>query len=235
MEFKHFSHPHSLGIYQAIQLSNEHICSGCESIISGSAYGCWDCKFFLHEQCGNANRAMQHQSHPMHHLTLIPSATYSTGNFFCNACGDTGSAFSFCCPLCEFDLHVPCAFLPETVIHQAHVHSLSLGYALPPGQYYELSSYVCDICQKQLDKKRFWSYNCFACNFHAHTSCATAKPEPYSAAQNNKEESQNQPEQTEIEDPVLRTQLELQRLQLEIQMAQELANMMSSFNLSSLV
>ncbi|KAJ0027776.1 hypothetical protein Pint_36404 [Pistacia integerrima] len=37
------------------------------------------------------------------------------------------------------------------------------------------------------------------------------------------------------EDPVLNAQTELQRLQLELQMAQELAKMMASFNLSSLV
>lgn len=246
MEYKHFSHPHNLRIYQ-VQHGNEYSCSACELIISGSAYGCWECKFFLHEQCGNASRAMQHTSHPMHHLTLVPTTTYSAGNFLCNACGEPGSAFSFCCPLCDFDLHVQCAFLPEILIHDSHFHSLSLSYALPAAHHYESSSYVCDICHKQLDQKCFWSYNCFACNFHVHVSCtrnltnsASAKPEPNSAAYQKEESAsgssqQNQTERTEIEDPVLEAQLELQRLQLEMQMAQELAKMMSSFNLSSLV
>ncbi|KAH7554271.1 hypothetical protein ACOSP7_028612 [Xanthoceras sorbifolium] len=243
MEYKHFSHPHNLRVYQVIEKEqDELICSGCDSTISGSAFGCWQCKFFLHEQCGNAKRGMQHPSHPMHHLTLLPSTTYSAGTFLCNACGHAGSAFSLCCPLCDFDLHVHCASLPSILNHHSHFHGLNLVYGFPD---HNASSYLCDICHKHLDQK-LWSYNCFACNFHAHASCVTeqksiaTKPEPELGARVQESGSgsgsgQGQYEKTEIEDPVLKAQAELQALQLQMQMSHELANMMASFNLSSFV
>ncbi|XP_031278561.1 uncharacterized protein LOC116137016 [Pistacia vera] len=231
MEFKHFSHPHNLRIYNFPHQNPEtYTCSGCESIISGSAYACFQCMFFLHQHCGNAQRAIQHQSHPMHHLTLLPSTTYSAGSFICNACGRAGrgNSFSFCCPLCDFDLHLQCASLPENIKREAHFHGLCLSYGLPQPNN---ECYNCDVCHKLLDQK-FWSYNCFACNFHVHTSCAIVDGSVSGASQNRLSDEVTAENR---EDPVLNAQTELQRLQHELQMAQELAKMMASFNLSSLV
>ncbi|KAJ0088733.1 hypothetical protein Patl1_32944 [Pistacia atlantica] len=132
----------------------------------------------------------------MHHLTLLPSTTYSAGSFICNACGRAGrsNAFSFCCPLCDFDLHLQCASLPENIKREAHFHGLCLSYGLPqPNNEY---GSVSGASQNRLSDEV--------------------------TAENR-------------EDPVLNAQTELQRLQLELQMAQELAKMMASFNLSSLV
>ncbi|WRX22930.1 DC1 - like 10 [Theobroma cacao] len=252
MEYKHFGHQHNLRIYQLQPGDHEYRCSGCDSFCSGSAYGCLGCKFFLHEQCGNAGRSLQHPSHPFHHLTLVPYTTHLAGTFACNACGDTGNAFSYCCPLCDVDLHVPCAFLPQIIKHESHLHSLSLTYSLP---FPNVSSRFCDICHKLLDCK-YWSYNCFACNFAAHALCAakemrreTCHGEHVSssgttAPQSNeihlKEDAasgttQDQPELAEIQDPTLQAMCELERLKLQMQMTNELAKMMASFNLSSLI
>ena len=107
---------------------------------------------------------------------------------------------------------------------------------------------------------RFWSYNCYACNYHVHASCAVNKPKPVAAAsavekcgttsdeggavsaesvpaQCLETEQTQQPDATteQVEDPALRQQLELQRLQLELDMSSALANMIGSFNLSSFV
>ncbi|KAK0608788.1 hypothetical protein LWI29_036039 [Acer saccharum] len=234
MEYKHFSHPHNLRVYQIVEKEqdDEFMCSGCDSTISaGSAFGCWQCKFFLHEQCANAKRGMQHPSHPTHHLTLLSSATYSAGAFLCNACGHSGSSFSFCCPLCDFDLHVHCASMPPILNHKAHhLHGLTLVYGFLPDHASSYNS--CDVCHKLLDQK-LWSYNCDACNFHVHASCVI-KPEP-AEFKAREEERVSGSEKTEIEDPVLKARAELQALQLQMQMSQELAKMMASFNPSSLV
>ncbi|XWS59262.1 hypothetical protein CRYUN_Cryun08bG0106100 [Craigia yunnanensis] len=251
MEYKHFSHQHNLRIYQ-LHPGDEYRCSGCESLCSGSVYGCWDCKFFLHEQCGNAGRSLQHHSHPFHHLTLVPHTTYLAGTFACNACGDRGNAFSYCCPLCDFDLHVPCAFLPQIIKHESHWHILNLTYSLP---YPKSSSRLCDICHKLLEYCKNWSYNCFACNFSAHTLCAakemrteTCHDENVSGGETTVPQSeihnkldaapgttQDESESAEIQDPTFQAMCELERMKLQMQMSNELAKMMSSFNLSSFI
>uniref|UniRef100_A0A1J3JT63 Phorbol-ester/DAG-type domain-containing protein n=1 Tax=Noccaea caerulescens TaxID=107243 RepID=A0A1J3JT63_NOCCA len=270
MEYKHFSHPHTLKLQQIIQTSNSSvICSGCESTISESAtaYICSTCDFNLHEQCGNAARGMQHPSHSgLHHLTLVPYTTYSAGTFLCRACGCVGGkGFSYCCPLCDFDLHVQCAHLPQVTFHDSHpIHSLLLVYnsAPPPpaamsfNQFGYANQLVCNLCNVAMDG-RVWSYKCYACDYHVHASCAVNKPEPVAASAaeksgtsdegkplNNAESVRLETEQTQqevavaaeqVEDPALRQQLELRQLQLELEMSSALANMIGSLNLSSFV
>lgn len=61
--------------------------------------------------------------------SLLSSATCSpatTARFVCNACDQDGDAFSFHCPHCQFDLHLPCAALPKKLHHQSHLHPLTL-------------------------------------------------------------------------------------------------------------
>ncbi|KAG7574572.1 Protein kinase C-like phorbol ester/diacylglycerol-binding domain [Arabidopsis suecica] len=268
MEYKHFSHPHTLKLQQ-IQTHGSSdslvICSGCESAIcdSETAYICSTCDFNLHEQCGNAVRGMQHPSHAgLHHLTLVPYTTYSAGTFLCRACGCTGGkGFSYCCPLCDFDLHVQCAHLPQVTVHESHpLHSLLLVYNSTPAMSFTQFGFgnqlVCNLCNMAMDG-RFWSYNCYACNYHIHASCAVNKPKPVAASAENCGTSDEgktpnaesvpvqgletaQTEQVaatteQVEDPALRQQLELQKLQLELDMSSALANMIGSFNLSSFV
>lgn len=264
MEYKHFSHPHTLKLQQIhIHKSSDSsvVCSGCELTISESAtaYICSTCDFNLHEQCGNAVRGMQHPSHAgLHHLTLVPYTTYSAGTFICKACGCIGGkGFSYCCPLCDFDLHVQCAHLPQVLGHESHpLHSLLLVYNSTPSftQFGYANQLVCNLCNIAMDG-RFWSYNCYACSYHIHASCAVKKPMPVADSAENcgtSDEGTNaesvpvqgletaQTEQVaatteQVEDPALRQQLELQKLQLELDMSSALANMIGSFNLSSFV
>ncbi|KAG8391327.1 hypothetical protein BUALT_Bualt01G0176300 [Buddleja alternifolia] len=112
MEFKHFSHNHGLIFHQMSQGSEIH-CSGCKSSGSGNVYVCWQCNYFLHEQCFRSARSLKHPSHPLHPLTLVPFPTYPSGSFFCNSCSLAGNGFSYSCSECEFDIHVHCA----------HIHS----------------------------------------------------------------------------------------------------------------
>ncbi|KAL6557458.1 hypothetical protein OROMI_017808 [Orobanche minor] len=108
MEFKHFSHKHGLFFHQTPQGSDIH-CSGCKSPGSGNVYACWKCNYFLHEHCFRAKRSLEHPSHPIHPLTLVPYPTYASTSFFCNSCNLAGSGFCYCCSECEFDVHVHCA------------------------------------------------------------------------------------------------------------------------------
>lgn len=108
MDFKHFSHNHPLVLHRVHEHTN---CSGCKTPAQGDVYVCWQCRYFLHEQCYRAARSIKHPSHPMHPLTLVPFPTYQSNTYFCNSCSLSGDGFSYSCSECDFDLHVSCASL----------------------------------------------------------------------------------------------------------------------------
>ncbi|KAL1535910.1 hypothetical protein AAHA92_28633 [Salvia divinorum] len=112
METKHFSHQHPLAFHQVHHASQTH-CSGCKSPATGNVYACWQCSYFLHEQCFHAARSLRHPSHPLHPLSLVPLPTYPSASFFCNSCNLPGDGFSYCCSACDFDIHVHCALIPN--------------------------------------------------------------------------------------------------------------------------
>ncbi|KAK9051595.1 hypothetical protein SSX86_028222 [Deinandra increscens subsp. villosa] len=119
--YKHFSHLHNLIMHQmpeGIDVS----CSGCHSSATGTVYVCWQCNFFLHDQCYYATRSLKHPSHPPHPLTLVPYPTYQSNSFYCNSCEIIGTGFSYSCADCEFDLHVQCAhsISGATSLNNAH-------------------------------------------------------------------------------------------------------------------
>nr|XP_043627189.1 uncharacterized protein LOC122598671 [Erigeron canadensis] len=105
---KHFTHGHNLTLNQAHEAAKMS-CSGCNSLVIGTMYICWQCNFVLHEQCFRATRSLKHPSHPSHPLTLFPYPTYPSNSFYCNSCKLSGTGLSYSCSDCEFDLHVYCA------------------------------------------------------------------------------------------------------------------------------
>ncbi|XP_051149959.1 uncharacterized protein LOC127264459 [Andrographis paniculata] len=187
MEYKHFSHEHNLSLYRVVEVEAVGAgqrCHGCQqplrdSCNSSSVLGCRKCNFFLHEHCGNANRYVKHPSHRLHPLILLPTPTYCSGSFSCDACGAPGSTFSYCCALCELDLHLHCAFLPPSVTHNAHPHDLSLTFQ---GTRTGTDPQRCSVCTRLLSSRN-WSYVCnrpepHCRHFQAHTFCATAQVKP---------------------------------------------------------
>ena len=70
-----------------------------------------------------------------------------------------------------------CAQSPQ----ESHpLHSLLIVYnSAPPALSF--TQFVCNICNVGMDG-RFWSYNCYACNYHVHASCAVNKPKPVAAS-----------------------------------------------------
>ncbi|KAH6811980.1 hypothetical protein C2S53_017785 [Perilla frutescens var. hirtella] len=130
MESKHFSHHHPLLFHQVPQGSQTH-CSGCKSPASGIVYVCWQCSYFLHDQCYHAQRSLnQHPSHPVHPLSLLPFPTYPSASFFCNLCNLAGDGFSYSCSACDFDIHLHCALTPSPNPH------LSQNYHNPQNPVY---------------------------------------------------------------------------------------------------
>ncbi|KAI3743756.1 hypothetical protein L1987_56822 [Smallanthus sonchifolius] len=119
--YKHFSHKHNLMMHEMPE-GAEVSCSGCNSSATKTIYICWQCNFYLHEQCFQATRSRKHPSHPQHPLTLVPYPTYPSNSFYCNYCKIIGTGFSYSCSDCDFDLHVQCAYSisSATNFHQPH-------------------------------------------------------------------------------------------------------------------
>lgn len=172
-QFSHFSHRHPLHLQESEDKhqQEEIICSGCElDIQSNLAYTCTKptCNFILHKSCLELPRQIRHKSHPKHSLSLVPSPPYNDGEFTCDACGDSGHAFTFHCSTCKFDLHVECASLPETEEIEEHEHALTLFYCFPFEE--EKDNFCCEVCHFPLAKS-CWIYCCLACNYGTHLEC----------------------------------------------------------------
>ncbi|KAL8463832.1 hypothetical protein ACS0TY_033688 [Phlomoides rotata] len=217
MEYKHFSHNHTLTLYK-LQSGQHFQCHGCQSQCNDSVFACWTCNFFLHEHCGNANRYVKHPCHPLHPLVLMPRPTYCSSSFICNACGAPGSSFSYCCALCEVDLHTPCAYLPLKVKHHNHHHDIYLCFK---GSDNKESPQHCKICTKEMSSKH-WLYYCdkAECDFHVHTFCATTEVKTGLYQDDELEQVQSAPPPAAEE-----ALADMFQLQMQLQMAHQLNQM----------
>lgn len=223
MEYKHFSHQHPLTLYKVQPEDQNFKCHGCNSQCRDSILACWSCNFFLHEHCGNANRYVKHPSHSLHPLVLLPTPTYCSGLFYCDCCGEQGSKFSYCCPLCEVDLHMDCAYLPPKVKHDSHQHDVYLSF----GQIEKRDlSEICNICTKELTS-RHWSYFCEKpeCDYRIHTFCATSEVKPGLYQDDEPEEVVQVSEGSTVQDIGLSERFQLQ---MQIQMAQQMNSFFQS-------
>ncbi|KAH6812522.1 hypothetical protein C2S51_026284 [Perilla frutescens var. frutescens] len=161
----------------------------------------------------------------LHPLVLVPSPTYCSGSFLCNACGAPGTAFSYCCTLCEVDLHLHCAFLPPKLTHSAHHHELRLSFG--GSERLSSSDDHCKICAKELSSEH-WSYFCGsdACFFRVHTFCATGEVQPRLREDDQKTGAWQPRVETGLT-PEEEIVLEMSRMKMELQMAQSLAEIIA--------
>lgn len=174
---QHFSHHHILEPFQTDD-GDTIKCDACEELIEEAFYGCLPCNFCLHKICLEAPRSIQHPSHLSHPLALHPLPTYWNRSYSCHACGSEGKAFSYSCAHCEFDLHLPCAALPETfMMEEEHPHELKLVFETSSNKLDETTEViVCDIC-RLTENQGHWSYYCQECKFLAHIKCLESKYE----------------------------------------------------------
>ncbi|KAL2234241.1 uncharacterized protein LOC105168571 [Sesamum indicum] len=194
---QHFSHHHILIPLEPDQ-GEQISCKVCEGQISEPFHGCLSCHFYLHDRCTDAPRSLDHPSHPAHPLTLLPTPTYPTRSFMCNACALHGKAYSFSCACCEFDLHVQCALMPSTILVENHPHELQLIFDSPCQD--ENTEFECNIC-KEIVHKDQWLFYCGACDFGGHLGCTTdLKGRPRKDSREGEEDEAGQ-EDEEAKDP----------------------------------
>ncbi|KAA8548786.1 hypothetical protein F0562_000470 [Nyssa sinensis] len=86
VELEHFSHQHPLTLNNDHDKDNLASCFGCWGRISGLAYGCTQCKFFLHRWCAELPSKVQHPIHPLHSLTLLSRSPRHGFQPACDAC-----------------------------------------------------------------------------------------------------------------------------------------------------
>ncbi|VVB03345.1 unnamed protein product [Arabis nemorensis] len=156
------SHSHPLRVHKA-QAEEEIICSGCELDLIGAAFKCTksECDYFLHKSCFELPRETRHKAHPDHPLTLLFSPTYESSTYGCEACDEYGSGFVYHCSICQYDLHVGCVSMPESVEREGHAHPLTLLFCSP---YKNGSIFNCDVCQQTVPDN-IWSYYCKECDY----------------------------------------------------------------------
>ncbi|KAL1191951.1 Protein VACUOLELESS GAMETOPHYTES [Cardamine amara subsp. amara] len=182
----HPSHNHPLRGYNA-QVEDEIICSGCNQDLIGAAYKCTksECDYFLHKLCFELPPKIRDNCHPNHLLTLLYSPPYDHSIYTCNACGEYGSGFAYNCSICQYDVHIRCVCMPESMKHDDHVHPLALVYSSP---YPKGAIVTCDVCNKTISQN-LWSYSCRLCNYDKHLhSCVTDEEQETCVAEEEEEE-----------------------------------------------
>ncbi|XP_049371039.1 uncharacterized protein LOC125835989 [Solanum verrucosum] len=172
----HFSHRHPL---LRFHLKGTEVirCNMCTIIISGVAYGCDCCRYFLHEVCSNIPKRIRHDFHPMHSLTLLPIPSISLwhskveSEFCCVACGYDNSLFSFYyhCDLCKFDLHLECASVTTKLIHKVK-YPLDLFTSFPLKS--EGATLLCCICNQVMNWQSTWLFYNREFDYICHFECA---------------------------------------------------------------
>ncbi|XP_047341950.1 uncharacterized protein LOC124945539 [Impatiens glandulifera] len=227
---KHFSHQHAL---RQLKIHEEEglLCSGCEQALSGEAYTCTKtklCEFKLHKSCFDLPKETQHKSHKAHPLTLLstpPSKSFYIPEFTCNACLKTGNSFLYHCSTCNFNLHVNCAFLAESVKRTDHQHPLSLHYSSPYKKSNDCEDdvvFMCNVCEDSVDPK-CWVYYCKECDFGTELGCVNDEVEKGGGEEGKGEES----DEVTLAEKMIEMQNSYQRMQIQMQLSQQNAQFVS--------
>ncbi|KAK3200776.1 hypothetical protein Dsin_024191 [Dipteronia sinensis] len=169
----HFYHKHALKLCN-VRKSHDIECLCCKQIISGSAYCCLECQFFIHESCKEIPKEVEHPFHPQHILAPQIMGHYTN----CAACqlsiGSRNSQYrsidgiGISCKECDFNLHVSCANpnrCARAIKHNCHEHNMY--YFFVTVRWFSIE---CNKChEKFLADEAF--YRCVECNFNLHLEC----------------------------------------------------------------
>ncbi|XP_021902865.1 uncharacterized protein LOC110818334 [Carica papaya] len=158
-EIEHFSHEHTLTFSN--EGKDDKFCDGCVIPISSPFYCCEGCDFFLHKTCAELPRNKHYPFHP-HTLTLLPKSPHSNNIFACNVCSIYSNGFSYTCEMCSFDVDLRCSSISDTLIHQAHKHSL---FAI----FEKIMKRRCNGCGASEEK----GLVCHECSYFLDFKCAT--------------------------------------------------------------
>ncbi|CAH8265932.1 unnamed protein product [Arabidopsis lyrata] len=220
---RHPSHNHPLRVFKARD-KDEVVCSGCELELTGQAFKCMksDCDYFLHKSCFDLPRETNHKSHPNHSLTLLHSPPYGQ-SYTCDACGEYGSGFTYNCSECQYDVHVGCAFIPETVEREDHEHPLTLLYNTPCKGREDGAKFICDVCEEDMSEN-LWVYYCKECDYGTHVhSCAVYEDDEPKKRVGGGEEGEASSAVTRMKS-LMKAQDEMAALQLEARIRNDTNN-----------
>ncbi|THG05763.1 hypothetical protein TEA_002317 [Camellia sinensis var. sinensis] len=162
MELQHFSHKHPLILGEVNDDGEAIVCNVCCEKISGSAFSCKKCLFFLHKFCTEFPEEMNHPIHA-HSLTLQQSG--SPGR--CDVCWKKNGGFGYRCLTCNFDVDIRCTVRGQ---HFSSKHQLMI---LNEDEKNDVDERVsCDVCLQQITGSA--AYKCTNCSLpiYFHTFCA---------------------------------------------------------------
>ncbi|KAK1581198.1 hypothetical protein Q3G72_003969 [Acer saccharum] len=170
----HFYHKQHALNFCNLRYSNQKYCCCCKKIISGSAYCCLECGFFIHESCKEIPVEVQHPFHPQHILLTqavdvqnkLISGRYRN-KICCNACKSSIGGIKIGCNKCAFQLHVSCANPSRyacALKNDSHQHNMY--YFVDD---YTTGSFDCNKCHEKCLEECF--YRCVECDFNLHLKC----------------------------------------------------------------
>ncbi|XWS49694.1 hypothetical protein CRYUN_Cryun12cG0025200 [Craigia yunnanensis] len=121
---------------------------------------------------------INHFFHPCPLILLTSPFSYT-----CGGCDERGSALTFSCGRCHFQLDIKCALLPtvksegsKLIQHFSHQHPLALREDMDGSN--EVRCKACgEICSgPSFDVRSLLAYRCSKCEFTLHKDCAKRTP-----------------------------------------------------------
>ncbi|KAL8251893.1 hypothetical protein R6Q59_035586 [Mikania micrantha] len=163
---------HTLKLYKNTKDSFAFTCRICKLICNGFSYRCNQCEYFIDINCAFIPKEITHEAHASHLLTRVDASSSHLSEIECRACRlpiDKGEIY-FRCSSSYFHLDCQCALiLPKTIRHKLDKHSLKFSYS--PVEDHK-SRYFCEICEEELDPRK-WFYHCVnQCAQSIHSACA---------------------------------------------------------------
>ncbi|KAK8713171.1 hypothetical protein V6N13_148394 [Hibiscus sabdariffa] len=166
----HFIHHHEL---LPAKCSTSRVksfkCQACFTNISGPAYCCLRCFFYIHESClSKLTLEIQIPYHLLH--PLIPFVTDTLAKrTCCLACKSDCYGIYFACFQCDIYFHFSCACsLKRPMSSNSHAHDLYLFQRDKLKIFNKISK--CGKCNKFVTKESV--YRCIDCDINFHLKCA---------------------------------------------------------------
>ncbi|CAL5331254.1 unnamed protein product [Camellia sinensis] len=162
MELQHFSHKHPLILGEVNDDGEAIVCNVCWEKISGSAFSCKNCLFFLHKFCAEFPEVMKHPIHA--HSLKLRQSRFATR---CDVCNKKICGFNYRCSPCDFDVDIRCSVRGQ---HFSSKHQLMI---LNEDEKNDVDERVsCDVCLQQITGPA--AYKCTNCSvsIYLHKLCA---------------------------------------------------------------
>ncbi|XP_062080686.1 uncharacterized protein LOC133785469 [Humulus lupulus] len=174
----HSTHHHPMSLL--INEDNKYAadCFGCRSMINSSdrAYGCTECKCFIHESCAESPKQIQYPFHLDHDPLSLHMQYFG---FECTVCKKSfDTCFSYNCGKCSFQLCLKCSATKTSasIRFGNHPHLLCyLDNIIPINNQCSINDCYGkrpDVSQsKELSRTSSCVTYCLECNFRAHLLC----------------------------------------------------------------